>query len=238
MDLNNQEPIREAVEYKTSSIEISNSLFSKSFAWMFLGLLATAIVSIISVMSGLTIKMAEGGNSFLIVLLIEFAVVLLFSFGFKKFSATAVTVLYCSYAILNGITFSIIFYIFELKSIVSILFITAGIFGGLSLIGKNTERDLTSFGSILSMFLIGGLIASLINLFLQNSILDIIIDWVILLFFLGVTVYDVHRLKNASLFEDTQGFGEKLHIYFAMQLYLDFINIFIRILSIFGKRRN
>ncbi len=234
---NNNEP-RVDVDYNPimeSTTPITSSLFARSFTWMFLGILATAIFAWITYSSGLALKMILSGSLYGL-MIAEIVVVLVFSLAFKKLSSTVVGILFAAYSMINGFTLSIIFYAYEFNSIIYLFGVTAGIFGILALIGKNTERDLTSFGNLLSMFLLGGIVLSLINLLLKNTMLDIILDWFILAVFFGVTVYDVGRLKKAALFEDN--YGDKLHIYFAMQLYLDFINIFLRILSRFGKRRN
>ena len=116
------------------------------------------------------------------------------------------------------------------------LFGSAGVFGALAYAGYKTDKDISSMGNILMIGLIVGLILSLVNIFLSNSTLDIVLDWVILFVFFGITAYDMNKIK--SLAEDPSLDQSKLHIYGAMELYLDFINIFLRILSIFGKKRN
>ena len=113
---------------------------------------------------------------------------------------------------------------------------TAALFGILAFIGKNTTKDLSKFGTILIVALAIGLVLTIINIFIGNSMLDIILDWAILFIFFGLTVYDTQkiiRMHEAGFVED-----EKLYVYGAMELYLDFINIFLRILRLFGKRRN
>lgn len=107
---------------------------------------------------------------------------------------------------------------------------------GLALVGYKTKKDLSNWKTLLFGILIVGLILSLVNIFLSNSMLDIILDWVILFVFFGITVYDMNKIK--MLQEDESLDHSKLHIYGAMELYLDFINIFLRVLSIFGKKRN
>ena len=137
---------------------------------------------------------------------------------------------------LTGITLSSIFFIFELSSIINLFITSALIFAVLGFIGYTTKIDLSNFRIYLTLFLIAGLILSFINIFIfQNSVLNLFIDWFILLTFLGVTIYDLNKIKMLS--QDSSFDSDKLHIYCAMQLYLDFINIFLRILSIFGKRK-
>lgn len=215
--------------------EVKNDFIPKTFFWMFLGLLGTAIVAWYTYSSGLFINILAN-DAFGILLIAEVVVVLLFSFLFRKLSPTAVGILYFIYAAINGVTMSTIFIVFELKSIILLFVASSVLFGGLALYGYKTSKDLSNWRTLLFGTLLIGLIVSLINLFIKNSMLDIILDWVILLVFFGITAYDMNKIKQLSLDENLD--KSKLHIYGAMELYLDFINIFLRILSIFGKRRN
>ncbi len=202
---------------------------------MFLGLLGTAIVAWYTYSSGLFISIILGGY-WEILLIGELLVVLLFSFLFKKLPPMVVGILFFVYAMLNGVTLSTIFVLFDLSSIVWLFVVSALLFGGMAFYGYKTSKDLSNWKTLLFGILIAGIIVSLINLFIGNSVLDIIIDWVILFVFFGITAYDMNKIK--ALQEDETLDQSKLHIYGAMELYLDFINIFIRILSLFGKRRN
>lgn len=222
----NQEPIVQ---------EVKNDFIPKTFFWMFLGLLGTAIVAWYTYSSGLFINILAN-DAFGILLIAEVVVVLLFSFLFRKLSPTAVGILYFIYAAINGVTMSTIFIVFELNSIILLFVASSVLFGGLALYGYKTSKDLSNWRTLLFGTLLISLIVSLINLFIKNSMLDIILDWVILLVFFGITAYDMNKIKKLSLDDNLD--KSKLHIYGAMELYLDFINIFLRILSIFGKRRN
>ena len=137
---------------------------------------------------------------------------------------------------INGLSLSTIFAVFEISSIAYAFLATAGLFGVLALYGYKTNKDISNWKTVLYATLIIGLIVSLINLFLGNEMIDIILDWVILFVFFGLTVYDMNKIKQLQDEPDLD--QSKLHIYGAMELYLDFINIFIRILSIFGKSRD
>ena len=213
-----------------------NKLLGKTFFWMFLGLLGTAIVAWYTYSSGLFISIILEGY-FNILLIVELIAVILFSFLFKKLPPVIVGILYFVYSMLNGVTLSTIFVVFELTSIVYLFVVSAIIFGILGLIGYKTNKDLSSWHSYLMIFLIAGVILSFINLFIiKSSTFDLVLDWLILALFFGVTIYDINKLK--LLQSDETMPQEKIYIYCAMQLYLDFINIFLRILSIFGKRRN
>lgn len=216
--------------------ENDNRIFGKTFFWMFLGLLGSGIVAAYTYYSGLFVDIIMGGywNALLI---LELVVVLLFSFLFKKLSPIAVGILFFIYSMINGVTLCTVFAIFELNSVVSLFVASSLIFAVLGYIGYNTNKDLSSWGTYLSVFLIVGIVLSLINLFfLKSSGFDLILDWLILALFFGITVYDINKMKvlqASHLFDDN-----KIHIYCAMQLYLDFINIFLRIISIFGKRKD
>lgn len=223
-------------ESENEPIVMSNTsdYLTKTFFRMFLGLLATAFAAGYTYYSGLLEPIIESG-AFLALFLVEFIVVIAFSAGFRKFSSGVVTALFFAYAIINGITFSTLFAYFELSSIVYAFVGSAAIFGIMALIGKNTKADLTSFGTILSVTLLVGCVVSIINLFVGSSLVDIALDWIILLVFMGFTIYDMNKITH--IHEEGVMDEEKLYVYGAMELYLDFINIFLRILSIFGNVR-
>lgn len=217
-------------------ISIQNKIFGKTFFWMFLGLLGSGILAWYTYSSGLFLDIILG-DYFNALLIVELLVVLVFSFLFKKMPPLLVGILYFVYSMINGVTLSVIFVVFELSSILYLFGISALIFAALGFIGYKTNKNLTYWGTYLSVFLIAGILLSLINLFiLKNSTFELILDWLILALFFGITIYDINKIK--FLQEDSSIDTNKIHIYCAMQLYLDFINIFLRILSIFGKRRN
>lgn len=212
----------------------TSDYLTKTFFRMFLGLLATAFAAGYTYYSGLLEPIIESG-AFLALFVIEFIVVIAFSAGFRKFSPGVVTALFFAYAIINGVSFSTLFAYFELSSIVYAFLGSAAIFGIMALIGKNTKADLSNFGTILFVTLLVGCIVSVINLFIGNGFVDIALDWIILFVFMGFTMYDMNKITHIhdeGIMEE-----EKLYVYGAMELYLDFINLFIRILSIFGKSR-
>lgn len=213
----------------------TSDYLTKTFFRMFLGLLATAFAAAYTYYSGLLIPIIESG-AFLALFVVEFIVVIAFSAGFRRFSSGVVTALFFIYAIINGVTFATLFMCFELSSIVYAFFGAAAIFGIMALIGKNTKADLSSLGTMLTVTLLVGCIISIINLFIGNSFVDIALDWIILFVFMGFTMYDMNKITH--IHEEGVMDEEKLYVYGAMELYLDFINLFIRILSIFGKRRD
>lgn len=219
-----------------TEVTSQNKLFGKTFFWMFLGLLGSAIVAWYTYSSGLFVDIVLGGY-FNGLLLLELVAVLVFSFLFRKLSPTFVGILYFVYAMLNGVTLSTVFAVYELSSIVYLFIVSALVFGVFAIIGYKTNKDLSSWSPYITVFLIAGIILSLINLFLlKNPGFDLVLDWLILALFCGVTIYDINKIK--LLQSDPNMNQDKLHIYGAMELYLDFINIFLRILSIFGKRKD
>ncbi len=212
-----------------------NKFFAKTFFWMFLGLIGTAIVAAYTYYSGLWVKLALSG-SIAIVAIVELVAVLIFSLLFKKMSPTVAGIVYFLYAGLNGVTLSSIFALYELNSIVIIFCATAILFGVLAFIGYKTDKDLSNWRTILMPALLIGIIVSIINLFLNNSMLDIGLSWFILLLFFGITIYDMNKLKMLS--DDSDLNQDKLYIYGALELYLDFINIFLRLLRLFAKYKD
>ena len=224
----------DAIKYNEGIID-TNSSITKIFFRMFLGLLGTALTAFYTYKTGLYITIANG-MSYAVLALIEIAVVLLFSFMFKKLSPTAVTVLFYLYAFINGVTLGVIFAIYNLGTIGYAFGITSLFFGGLALYGYTTKRDVSKAGPILMIALVAGLIVSLVNLFLESTMIDIALDWIMLAVFAGLTIYDMNKIK--SMEQVVEYDTEKFYIYGAMELYLDFINMFLRILSIVARRRD
>lgn len=216
-------------------MDIDNKIISKTFFWMFLGLLGTALVGWYAYSTELYISILNT-NTLPIIAIVEVVVVLVFSFLFRKLPPIAVGILYFIYAFINGFSFSIIFAAFDLGSIVFTFFLTAILFATLAICGYTTNIDISKWSTILFVALLVSLIASIINIFLGNGIVDIILDWIIIFIFAGYTIYDMHMLK--TLQNDSTIDQEKVYIYCAMQLYLDFINLFIRLLSRFGKSKD
>jgi len=215
---------------------MNNKVLSKTFLWMFLGLLVTGIVAWYTFSSGLFLQILLSNMGWNMLLIAEIAVVLLFSFLFRKLPPTVVAILYFVYAIINGVTLSTIFVLFDMTSIYLCFFAAAAVFAAMAFLGYKTNADLGRFAPMLYGLLFAGIILTIINMFLGNSTMDIVISWVVLAVFFGITAYDVQRIKQLQYTDIIP--EEKLHIYGAMEIYLDFINIFLRILTLFGKRRD
>ena len=215
------------------TLQSTNKTLAQTFLWMFLGLLSTGIIAAITYYTGAIIEIA---NSWQVILIAQVVIAIVFGLFFHKLSSGMVTLLFFGYSMITGLTFSVIFAAFELTTIAYALFATSAFFGILSYIGYKTDKDLSKFGTILMAALIVALILTLVNFFIGSDGLDIILDWVILGIFAGLTAYDMNKVKMMS---ETYGYDqEKVAIYGAMQLYLDFINMFLRILEIFGDRKN
>ena len=170
----------------------------------------------------------------------ELAMVFYLSARVNKMQASTATALFVLYAALNGATLSAVFLAYTKSSIASTFFVCAGTFVAASVYGWTTKKDLTSFGSFLFMGLIGIIIASVVNLFLKSSGMTMIISYIGVLLFTGLTVYDTQRLKNMALAQPADleaGVVRKGAIMGALSLYLDFINLFLMLLRIMGDRR-
>ena len=173
-----------------------------------------------------------------IIMLLPLGFVLLMSFGFQKLSSMAMVILFIIYSAIMGISLSTIFLVYSLGSIFTTFFITAGTFGIMALLGYTTKTDLTKFGSILMMGLIGIIIASVVNMFMGSETMDYIISILGVLIFTGLTAYDVQKLKRIGTgveygTEETN----KLAIMGALNLYLDFVNLFLFLLRFLGDRK-
>ncbi len=168
--------------------------------------------------------------------------VLIMSFGYNRLSATGMMVLFIAYAIINGITFSFILLHFASSSVLGCFLSASAMFGVMAVMGYTTRQDLTKFGKILIMGVIGILIAMLINFFLHSSGLDYLISIIGVMIFTGLTAYDVQKLKRIGESIEVSDAGaadiKKVSIFGALTLYLDFINIFLFLLRMFGGRRN
>ena len=214
-------------------VQSTNKTNASSLLWMFFGLLSTGIIAAVTYYTGAFVEVAT--TAWPMLLITEVVVAIVFGLFFNKLSAGVATFLFFLYSMITGATFSIIFVAYDLTTIGYALFATAGFFGILAYMGYKTERDLSKFGNVLMAALIMALIVTVINIFLGSSTLDIVLDWVILGVFAGLTIYDMNKIKVLSEI----GYDpEKTAIYGAMQLYLDFINIFLRILQLFGSRKD
>jgi len=171
-----------------------------------------------------------------VVMLSPFAFVIALSFGINKMSFATAQMVFWGFATVMGISLSSIFFIYTGTSIARVFFITAAMFGAMSLYGYTTKRDLTAMGSFLMMGLIGIIIAMVVNIFLQSSALEFGISVLGVLIFVGLTAYDTQKIKEMYLELDSSEIAGKKAIMGALTLYLDFINLFLMLLRLFGNR--
>lgn len=220
---------------------IQTTFINKVYVWMGLALTITGIVAMRVADSGAFMGMFTGASSampFYILIAIEFGLVWWMVSRIDSMSSGFATALFILYSALNGVTLSVLFYVYTSASIASTFFITAGTFGICSAYGYFTKKDLTSLGGFLFMGLIGVIIATVVNIFLASSTLYWIISYAGVAIFIGLTAYDTQKIKKMSLELDSDSEqGKKGAVMGALALYLDFINMFIFLLRIFGERR-
>ncbi|MGC9259514.1 MAG: Bax inhibitor-1/YccA family protein [Phycisphaerae bacterium] len=214
------------------------SFMAKVFGWMSVGLLITGIVALLVSENPKFVASLEQGG-FWIVFIAQIGLVLWFSAGLNRMSAGLATILFLAYSALTGLTFAILFLIYTQASVYSTFFITAGTFGSMALYGYVTKRDLTGLGHYAGMALWGVILALVVNMFMHNSGLESIINVVGVLVFVVLTAYDVQKAKFMYLVgPDGSQAHQKAAVSAAFNLYLDFINMFIFLLMMFGRQRD
>ena len=210
------------------------------YGWMTVGLLLTGFVAWYAANSAAVMELLFTNRIFLIGLVIaQLALVIVLSAMIQKLSAGVTTMLFMLYSALTGLTLSSIFIVYTAASIASTFVVTARMFGAMSLYGYTTKRDLSGFGNMLIMALIGIVIASLVNFWLKSEALMWVVTYIGVIVFVGLTAYDTQKLKNMGEQIDTRDTSNlrKYSILGALTLYLDFINLFLMLLRIFGNRR-
>lgn len=233
-----------------SVVKAQNTFLARVYGWMTLALCISGVVAFGSAMMMVS---PDGeptvlfsflfGNrfGFLFLSIAEIALVWWLSASIRKISATAATVAYIVYSVLNGLTLSSIFFVYSGESIAVIFFVSAALFAAMSVYGMITKSDLNSFGRYFFMGLVGLIIASLVNIFLRSSTIEWFLSIVTVLLFTGLTAYDTQKMLRASQaaegMQDTDVF-KKASIIGALELYLDFINIFLALLRLFGRKRS
>jgi FtsH-binding integral membrane protein len=228
-----------------TSVTDTRSLFASVFLWMFIALGITTLCSTIFAYNE-SLKdilytvdaMGRGRVSVLgwIIMLAPLGLVLLMSFAFNKLSFPALISIFFAYSALVGISLSSIFMLYDIGSIVVVFGSTCALFGVMAIAGYTTKADLTKMGSILTIGLIGIVIASLINIFAKSGTMDFIISIIGVIIFTGLTAYDTQKIKNLAAQNDGSSDFKKLAVMGALSLYLDFINLFMMLLRLFGRR--
>ncbi len=210
---------------------------SMSFMFMFVALLITGITSLYVAKTGLFYRIFSNPIALIAIIVAEFAIVIGANVATRHNNAVMSGILFFAYSIVNGLMLSVIFLAYSLSSITSVFFLTAGIFGIMAIYGALTKKDLTSWGSILFMGLLGIILAGIVNIFLHSSGLDFLINIIGVIIFVGLTAYDTQKIKKLAA--SNLGFSVvTIGMWGALELYLDFINLFLKLLSLLGRNRN
>ena len=216
------------------------ALMRKVFVWMTLALAITGLTAYGVATSPTILSLIFSSKvTFFGLIIAEFALVFAISGAINRLSLSTATMLFILYSVINGATLSTIFFAFSVATIGKVFFITAGTFGAMALVGYTTKTDLTSMGKLLFMALLGIIIASVVNMFVASSGLDLILSYVGVLVFVGLTAYDTQKIKQmCQTAPDAGESAQKLALIGALSLYLDFINLFLYLLRIFGNNRD
>ncbi len=212
-----------------------NKIFAKIYGWMFIGLMITFATAYYVSTSETMIENIFSTSLYWIIFILEFILVIFLSSRAMKMQYSTAAIVFCLYSFVTGLTFSVFFLMFTMGSILFIFALTAIIFGVFSILGFFTKIDLSKYSTFLFMGLIGIVIASLVNIFMGNTTLELIISWVTVGLFIGLTAYDTQKIKRLSDYGVNQN---NIAIVGALELYLDFINIFISLLRLFGNSKD
>ena len=216
------------------------ALMRKVYVWMTLALVLTGATAYgVATSPGLLMALATNKVLFFGLVIAEFALVFGVSGAINRLSLTTATLMFVAYSVINGALLSFIFLAYTMSSITSVFFITAGTFAAMAIFGYTTKKDLTSIGRLLFMALIGIIIATIVNMFIGSEGMSMIISYVGVFVFVGLTAYDSQKIKEMLLSQGAGGEqGQKLALLGALTLYLDFINLFIYLLRILGSKRD
>lgn len=236
--------MRNEIEFQNQVIQSVNTayrtLMGKVYLWMTLALAVTGLTSLYVASSpGLVQSIFASRGTFWLLVIAELALVFILSARIMKMSFSTAGIMFALYSVLNGVTMSFIFIAYTSTSIATAFFVTAGMFAAMSFIGFVTKKDLSSFGSFFTMALIGLIIASVVNIFLNSSVMYWIITYVGVLLFVGPTAYDTQKIKQMLIEygDEVNDSTQKLALIGSLSLYLDFINLFLYILRLFGNNK-
>lgn len=208
--------------------------YSKVFMWMFIGLLVTfATGYFVSTNENILASVFSSGLYFILIIA-ELAVVIFLTARLHKMSETTAKISFILYSFITGLTFSSVFVVYEVTSILYVFLVSALVFGIFAVLGATTKIDLSKLGTILLMLLLGIIICSIINMFIGSEGFDLVICIISLVVFMLYVAYDMQKIKQLENYYE----GDKLAIIGALELYLDFINIFLRLLQLFGRSRD
>ena len=217
----------------------ARKFITRVYGWMAVALIVSGLSAFMAAMSPAVLNLIWGGKhiGFYVLVAVEILLVIVISASITKIPVGIAGFLFILYSIVNGLTISAIFLVFSIESIGIVFFISAAMFFAMSLYGRYTKQDLRSAGRYLMMAVFGLVIAAIVNLLLKSDILQWIISLVTLVVFIGLTAYDTNKIVRASELADGSDTFKKAAIYGALELYLDFLNIFLSLLNLFGKKR-
>lgn len=222
---------------ETAKVALART-FKIVYGWMAAGLALSGVAAWYTASSGLWETILTGPG-FMTCVIVELALVFILSAAINKMPAAIAYAMFLAYALVNGLTLSVVFIAYELAAVQRVFFITAAMFGGLALWGSFTKDDLTSVGSFCYMALWGLIVAGIVNIFMHSGTLDYICSIAGILIFTGLTMYDAQKIKRLAAAEGTMDSAtiHRVGIIGALNLYLDFINLFLHLLRLMGRKR-
>ena len=224
--------------YGSVSETVTNKMVRNVYLWMTAALAITGLVAYyVAGSQAILSALFSNGWSVLVLFFAEIGLVIGLSAAINKISALTATLMFALYSVLNGVTLSSIFLVYEIGSIATTFFVAAGTFGAMAIYGSVTKKDLTKVGNLCMMAVIGLIIATVVNLLIRSTMADMIISGVGVLVFVGLTAYDAQKIKNMLYGAEESEMTNKIAVLGALSLYLDFINLFLYLLRFFGRRK-
>ena len=232
------EPVYPSRTATSAAVNISRFM-TRVYGWMTFGLLITSVISyVVGSDAGLMQTLMMNRGIFMFMMLLQFGLVIGLSAGINKMSVGVATGCFLLFSFVTGITFSTLFLSYSITTLGNVFAITAGSFAGLATFGYVTKKDLTGVGTFMIMGLWGVIIASIVNFFVHSSALDYALSVISVVIFAGLTAYDTQKIKNFAGMSDSESdASHKIAILGALTLYLDFINLFLALLRVFGGDR-
>lgn len=230
------------IEAPQSATLSTSSLMTKVYLWMTMALAVTGMTAFYVAGSNesLLYTIASSRGLFWGILIAELALVWILSANIMRLSFAVAGLMFVAYSVLNGVTMSYILFAFDKSSVATTFLVTAGTFGAMSVVGFTIKKDLSAFGRLLIMVLFGLIIATVVNMFVASSTLDWALTYIGVFLFCGLTAYDTQKMKE--ILRQSEGAGDtnmlKIALLCSLSLYLDFINLFLYLLRIFGDRRS
>ena len=222
-----------------AQVKVKNTFLSRVYGWMTLALVISGVTAFLAATNETIIRLTIGnGFGFLILAVAELALVWWLTASIHKISSGAAFFAFILYSVLNGVTLSSVFLVYKIESIFMVFFISAGMFAAMAVYGTVTKSSLSSFGKYFAMALVGIIIASLVNFLLRSPMLDWFLSIITVVIFTGLTAYDAQKMLAVSRNASDDEIFRKASVIGALDLYLDFINIFLAMLRLFGRRRD